>query len=148
MAGYLGFVLWLGIRLIVLVSGGVIVGVAIVLLVSTTPASSILYIIKLATTDIFLSHTSFFDNQIPAAAQTQWRSVQQQAQTIQQIAVQIAQREPTFIPDLLETLHTVLDLIDQLVQALQIISTGRNVALSRFGKTTVANQPGSTSANP
>ncbi|NJR64767.1 MAG: hypothetical protein HC772_04655 [Leptolyngbyaceae cyanobacterium CRU_2_3] len=113
----------MGIRLIVVVSGAVIVGVAIAAwytqLRSQATAHSA-HSANLLQADVFLSHISFLTNRIPDAAQLQWQSVQQQAQAIQQIAAQIAQQESTLIPDLLETLHTVLDLIDQLVQALQV----------------------------
>ena len=70
--------------------------------------------------EIFLNHITILNDRVPEACQSLWRSVQAQAQAIQQTAAQIAQQEPTFIPDLLETLHTVLDLVDQLVQALQV----------------------------
>lgn len=122
--GYLGFVWWLGIRLIVLVSGAVIVMLAIIFWYrqlqsqgrthSTTSAN-------LLQMDIFLSHINALNHQIPDASQPLWRLVQQQAEDIQQMATQIAQQEATFTPDLLETLHTVLELVDQLVQALQVI---------------------------
>jgi ElaB/YqjD/DUF883 family membrane-anchored ribosome-binding protein len=123
LVGYVGFVLWLGVRLIVLVSGAVIVGVTIASWYTqlqsqkTTPSATSANLLQ---ADVFLSHIDALDHQIPAAARPQWRSVQQQAQVIQQIAAQIAQQESTSIPDLLETLHTVLDLVEQLVQALQV----------------------------
>ncbi|MBW4644857.1 MAG: hypothetical protein KME23_18010 [Goleter apudmare HA4340-LM2] len=121
--GYLGFVWWLGIRLVVLLSGGVIVVLAIASWLiqlkhpKTNPTASSANLLQ---TDVFFSHISHLDHQIPDVSRPLWRSVQQQAQVIQQIAIQIAQQESTFTPDLLETLHTVLDLVDQLVQALQI----------------------------
>jgi hypothetical protein len=120
--GYVGFILWLGMRPVVLLSGATIAGLTVAIWCTklqprkTTVATSA----NLLQPDVFLSHICFLDRQIPDAAQLLWQSVQQRSQTIQQIAMQLAQLEPAFIPDLLETLHTVLDLIDQLVQALQI----------------------------
>jgi hypothetical protein len=121
--GYLGFVWWLGVRLIVILSGGVIVILAIAswyrqlkqLKKNPTQNSA-----NLLQTDVFLSRIHYLDKEIPEAAQTLWQSVKQQAQEIQQITQQIAGQESTFTPDLLETLHTVLDLVEQVVQALQV----------------------------
>lgn len=119
--GYAGFVLWLGIRSIVLVSGAVIVGVAIAVWYAQRPSKSTsLASTNLLQADVFLGQIGLLNDEIPDASQSLWRSVQQQAQAIQQIAMQLAQQEPTFIPDLLETLHTALDLVDQLVRALQV----------------------------
>ncbi|MCC5599546.1 hypothetical protein [Nostoc favosum] len=122
--GYISFVLWLGIRLIVLFSGAVIVVLAIAswyVQLEGQKISSSATSANLLEKDVFLSHISYFNNRIPDTSQSLWRSVQLQAQAIGQIATQIAQQESTFTPDLLETLHTVLDLVDQLVQALQVI---------------------------
>jgi hypothetical protein len=122
---YISFVLWLGLRLIVLISGAVIVVVAIVswyvqLERQTTTHSTSVTSANLLQTDVFLSHINSLSNQLPETSQSLWQSVRQQAKAIQRIATQIAQQEATFIPDLLETLHTVLELVDQLVQALLI----------------------------
>lgn len=122
--GYVVFVWWLGIRLIVLVSGAVIVGLALAFWYSqlqpqkTTHSATSANLLQ---TNVFLNHIGALDHQIPDASQPLWRLIQQQAEAIHQIATQIAQQEPTFTPDLLETLHTVLELVDQLVQALQVI---------------------------
>lgn len=121
---YMILVLWLGMRSIVLLSGAVIVGLTIVSWYRQLQAQKTSYSAtsaNLLQTDVFLNHISFLDNRVPNASRLLWRSVQQQAEAIQQTATQIAQQEATFIPDLLETLHTVLDLVDQLVQALQVI---------------------------
>ncbi|MBW4613850.1 MAG: hypothetical protein KME21_11335 [Desmonostoc vinosum HA7617-LM4] len=121
--GYVGFILWLGVRLIVLFSGAVIVVLAIAswyLQLKRQKTSSWANSANLLQIDIFLSHINCLDPQIPDADHTLWLTVKQQAQAIQQIATQIAQQESTFTLDLLETLHTVLDLVDRLVQALQV----------------------------
>jgi signal transduction histidine kinase len=121
--GYISFVLWLGMRWIVLSSGGLIVVLAIAFWyaqLQTQKASYSVSSANLLKTEIFLIHISILNDRVPEACQSLWRSVQAQAQAIQQTAAQIAQQESTFIPDLLETLHTVLDLVDQLVQALQV----------------------------
>lgn len=121
--GYISFVLWLGMRWIVLGSGALIVMLAIAswhIQLRTQRAHSPVSSANLLQPEIFLNHITILNDRVPEACQSLWRSVQAQAQAIQQTAAQIAQQEPTFIPDLLETLHTVLDLVDQLVQALQV----------------------------
>lgn len=121
---YVGFVWWLGIRLIVLVSGAVIVGLAIAFWYRQLQSQGRTHSktsANLLQMDIFLSHINALDHQIPDAFQPSWRSIQQQAKAIQQMATQIAQQEAAFTPDLLETLHTVLELVGQLVQALQVM---------------------------
>lgn len=124
--GYVGFIFWLGMRLIVIVSGAVIVVLAIAFWhiqlqrqKKRTWANSA----NLLQPDVLLGHISYLDNQIPHASESLWRSVRQQTLTIQQIAMQISQQESTLTPHLLETLHTVLDLVERLVKALQLTET-------------------------
>lgn len=120
---YAGFILWLGVRLIVLLSGAVIVVLTITfwyvqLKRQKTKSSAISA--NLLQPDVFLSHITYLNKQIPDASQPLWQSVQEQALAIQQITTQIAQQESTLTPDLLETLHTIIDLIELLVQAVQV----------------------------
>ena len=122
--GYIIFVFWLGIRLTVLLSGAVIVALAIASWYSqlknfkNSPKVTSANLLQI---DVFSNHLNHLNYQIPHPSLPLWESVKQQAQSIQQIARQIAEQESTFTPDLLETLHTVLDLVDQLVEALQVI---------------------------
>ncbi|YAF97040.1 MAG: hypothetical protein AB3A66_05030 [Nodularia sp. CChRGM 3473] len=121
--GYFGFVFWLGIRLTVLLSGAVIVLLAIAswyMQLKSQKNSPSVTSTNLLQTEVFISHLNHLNHQIPDNSLSLWIAVQQQAQTIQQITKQIAQQESTFTPDLLETLHTVLDLVAQLVEALQV----------------------------
>lgn len=121
--GYVSFVLWLGMRLIVIFSGAVIVVLAIAswyVQLKDQKTNSSDTSANLLETDVFYSHIKYIETRVPVACQSLWRSVRQQAVNIQQIAIQISQQESTLTPDLLETLHTILDLIDRLVQALQV----------------------------
>jgi hypothetical protein len=121
--GYVSFVLWLGMRLIVLFSGAVIVVLAIAswyVQLKDQKTNSSDTSANLLETDVFYGHIKYIETRVPVACQSLWRSVRQQAVNIQQIAIQISQQESTLTPDLLETLHTILDLIDRLVQALQV----------------------------
>lgn len=119
--GYIAYVLWLGLRWIVFLSGAVIVAGAIAFWIRQFPRPKPLSTIaNLLQPEIFLSHLNTLKSPTSEATEPHWRSAHQQAEAIQHIAKQIAQREPTLIPDLLETLHTVLDLADQFGQALQV----------------------------
>lgn len=121
--GYVSFVLWLGMRLIVIFSGAVIVVFAIAswyVQLKGQKTNSSDTSANLLEADVFYGHIKYLENRVPDACQSLWRSVRQQAVNIQQIAIQISQQESTLTPDLLETLHTILDLIDRLVQALQV----------------------------
>jgi hypothetical protein len=136
--GYSSFVVWLGMRWIVLISGAFIVVLAIAswhIHLHTQKASRPVTSANLLQTDIFLSHINILNSQVPEACQSLWRSAQDQAQAIQQTAIQIAQQESTFIPDLLETLHTVLDLVDQLVQALQVTQQVQTLPYQELAQT-------------
>lgn len=120
--GYLSFIFWLGIRLLVLISGAVIalLAIAIWYLQLQPQKNSSALSANLLQAEVFLSHLNLLNNQIPTTSKSHLQFVQKQAQTIQQLATDIAQQESALIPDLLETLHTVLDLVAQLVQALQV----------------------------
>ncbi|MDZ8106250.1 MAG: hypothetical protein RM338_11605 [Nostoc sp. DedQUE12a] len=135
--GYVGFVLWLGMRLIVLLSGAVIVVLAIAssyVQLKRPKTNSLVTSANLLEKDVFLSHIKCLDNQIPDVSQPLWRSVQQQAEAIQEIATQIAEQESTFTPDLLETLHTVLDLVEQIIPVLQITPQLRMSSYREFAQ--------------
>jgi hypothetical protein len=68
---------------------------------------------------IFLEHLSPLSLQVPASSRSVWDSAYQHVFSAQQSAMDIGQKEPTLLPDLLETLHSLLDLAVQLVSALQ-----------------------------
>ncbi|WP_427158885.1 hypothetical protein ACQFX9_23415 [Aliinostoc sp. HNIBRCY26] len=121
--GYLGFVFWLGVRWIVIFSGAVIVALAIASWRWQLKRQNTIALddtVNLLQADVFVNHINYRESKIPEASQVLWRSVKQQAVTIHQIAVEISQEESTLTPDLLETLHSILELIDRLVQALQV----------------------------
>ncbi|MBD1873467.1 hypothetical protein H6F75_08240 [Nodosilinea sp. FACHB-131] len=71
--------------------------------------------------DVFISHLNHVEHQYSDIPHSFWMLARQRAEAIQAVAAQIAQKELTFIPDLLETLHTVLDLVKQLAQALRAL---------------------------
>ena len=142
LAGYLSFVLCLGMRWIVLGSGALIVVLAIAFWYTQPRTQKATYSVSSANllkAEIFSSHISILNNQVPEACQSLWQSVQHQAESIRQTATQIAQQESTFIPDLLETLHTVLDLVEQLVQALQVTQQVQTPYYQKLSQTQLQN---------
>jgi hypothetical protein len=124
--GFLGFIRSLGLRWITLICGVLIVGVAIaawfIQLESRqsqpTPRST-----NLLDPATFEEQLDFWNPQIPDASQSIWQAIQQQAEATRQVALQIAQKEPSFTVDLLETLHSVLDLVEHLAQTLRELPT-------------------------
>ncbi|MBE9138342.1 hypothetical protein IQ254_14290 [Nodosilinea sp. LEGE 07088] len=124
--GSFGVVLWVGLRWVVVTSVLIISGAAVAtwqqqidrhrrLLSAPSNAANLLQ------KDVFLSHLNHVEHQYSDIPQSLWVSARQQAEAIQAVAAQIAQTESAFIPDLLETLHTVLDLVEQLAQALRAV---------------------------
>lgn len=120
--GYVCFVAWLGLRLIVLGIGGVvtIATIAFWLWQIRRDRSMAVPSTDLLQAEVFLKPLIALDAQVPAEMRSTWQVAQQQTEAIHQAATQIAQYEPTLIPDLLETLHTVLALLANLVQTLQV----------------------------
>lgn len=124
--GSFGMVVWLGLRWIVVLSSLVICGAAIAAwkhqlnhhrkMSLIAPNSA-----NLLQSDTFIAHLDHLEGRFPEISELLWRSARQRAEAIQAIAAQIAQTESAFIPNLLETLHTVLDLTEQLAQALKAV---------------------------
>jgi hypothetical protein len=123
--GSFGIVLWLGLRW-VMVAGVLIISMAAIAVwqrqlnrhtqrLSTTNAANLLQ------KDVFLSHLNHVEHQYSDIPHSFWVLARQRAEAIQAITDQIAKKESAFVRDLLETLHTVLDLVEQLAQALRAI---------------------------
>ncbi|MBD1916661.1 hypothetical protein [Leptolyngbya sp. NM1-A1] len=120
--GSFGIVLWLGLRWIVvaIISTAAIAAWQRKLdrhrqILSTTNATDLLQ------KDVFLSHLNHVEHQYSDIPHSFWALARQRAEAIQAVADKIAKKESAFIPDLLEILHTVLDLVEQLAQALRAI---------------------------
>ncbi|HEY9888732.1 MAG TPA: hypothetical protein V6D02_10050 [Candidatus Obscuribacterales bacterium] len=124
--GSLGLVVWLGLRWVVVVGSMAVCGGAIALwqrqlshhkkLLSTAPSSA-----NLLQKPTFLAHLNYLETQFPEMSPPLWQLTRQRAEAIHQLAEQIAQQETTFIPNVLEALHTVLDLVEQNAQALEAV---------------------------
>lgn len=124
LGGYGLFLSWLGLRWIILLSGAVIVAAVVGLWqLSSKQLSKMETAVpgdNLLDPNVFLAHIHALDAQIEPINQDRWQRDRYQIIAIQQLVQRLAQQETTFIPDLLETLHTVLKLAKQLVDALQV----------------------------
>lgn len=122
LVGYGGLVLWQGLRLVVLVTGGAMTGLAIAawcVFAAQQSRDSPIPSANLLDPAIWQQRLLELEPRLPTASQSQWQAAVQASSAIHSLVAHIAQQEPTFIPDLLETLHTVLELADQLGSALQ-----------------------------
>lgn len=120
--GYFCFIVWLGSRPVVLASGGVIALVAIASWLwqftpKPVPPDSAA---NLLNRDIFLSEVAALERNIPNLPQLRWEQARSWAERIHGFAQRIVEREPTLTPELLEALNTVLDLLRQVVEGLQV----------------------------
>ena len=123
LAAYGVYLLWLGIRPIVVLSGALICILSLFLwLLSSRPSVEKQDDSDLLDKTVF--HTrlealcSLSRNAGPRdAGAIEWQKQYAQAKEIYQIVSAIARRAPLFIPDLLDTLHTVLELLSQFTQA-------------------------------
>lgn len=116
--GYVCFVVILGTTRLVIGVGGAIALAMIAVWFWTVNEALSKSTHNLLERETFLAHLNQLERQIDKSSQTTWRQAYQWAQATQQFASQIAQREPTLIPELLEALHTVLALTQQVVSAL------------------------------
>lgn len=116
------YLYWLGLRPIVMLSGLIIVTITILSWL-TAPSPS-----PPATNNNLLDPAIFYSQlqtlfhlpktiTLEEGAQSHWQQTYTTSQSIHSATVAIAQQESLFIPDLLDTLHTVLELISQYVQA-------------------------------
>jgi hypothetical protein len=137
--GYFYLIRWLGSRPVVLVSGGVIALAAIASWLwefkqkPVQPESAV----NLLDREVFLTHLAALERNIPSLPEPRWEQARTWAERIQVFAQRIAEREPTLIPAVLEALYTVLDLLRQVVEALQVMgqiqtSSYRNLAQQRL----------------
>jgi hypothetical protein len=107
--------------LIVLLTGGAIALISIIYWFWKTPSPPQALSANLLQTDVFLDHLICCQNRIPTTQLEAWTAAKAQACSIQTNAEQIALRESVLIPDLLETLHSTLDLTEQIAEALHLL---------------------------
>lgn len=103
--GYVCFVVILGTTRLVIGVGGAIALAMIAVWVWTVNQALPKSTHNLLERETFLAQLNQLKRQIDKSSQTTWQQAYQWAQATQQFASQIAQREPTLIPELLEALH-------------------------------------------
>jgi hypothetical protein len=115
--GWVGLIAYSGTRSAVITAGFFIVLSTLVIWFRTLQklfsAFSLLEPIR------FETQLAVCDRRIPTIAQVTWKPIRQRAKATHGFVTQIAQRDPTLIPDLLEALHTVVALVEQVATALQ-----------------------------
>lgn len=120
--GYLGFVLWLGPRPVVLASGGGIAAAMAGGWVSSFRRQDIpLNTSDLLVAEVFEQQLQTIEAQVPNRAETIWRQARQWATDSQTYAAQIDQQDSLLHTELLEATHTVLGLTRQVADALQVL---------------------------
>jgi hypothetical protein len=134
--GYGMLIRWQGTRPIVWLAGGVITGLTLVAWVGQTTrlSRSSRSADNLLDRTLFLTQLHALGRSLPAGSQPTWQQAQTWASQTQDCAVQIAQREPALLPDLLEALHTVLDLSAQVAEALQVRQTIQTPAYQQLAQ--------------
>ncbi|NEP19949.1 MAG: hypothetical protein F6J97_24190 [Leptolyngbya sp. SIO4C1] len=122
LAGFGGLVLWLGARPVVWLSGGGIAGVMTLGWASGYRQSmTALDSSDLLTAASFEQQLRSHSAKVPHPSSQPWQQAHSWAAASQSFAHQIATQEPLLRSDLLEALHTVLDLARQVAEALQVI---------------------------
>jgi hypothetical protein len=115
--GWVGLIAYSGTRSAVITAGFFIVLSTLVIWFRTLQklfsAFSLLEPIR------FETQLAVCDRRIPTITQVTWKPIRQRAKATHGFVTQIAQRDPTLIPDLLEALHTVVALVEQVATALQ-----------------------------
>ncbi|MBU7581895.1 MAG: hypothetical protein KAF91_03120 [Nostoc sp. TH1S01] len=117
--GYSCFVIFLGTSGLVIGVGGAIAFAMIATWFWTLNQTSAKSTQNLLEQKIFLAKLSSLEKKIDKTSQATWRQAYNWAAATQKFATQIAQQEPTLIPELLEALHTVLNLTEQVISALE-----------------------------
>ncbi|MEO1403643.1 MAG: hypothetical protein AAFV72_20695 [Cyanobacteria bacterium J06635_1] len=121
-AGYLGFVLWLGPRPVVLASGGGIAAAMAGGWVSSFRRQNIsLNASDLLVAEVFEQQVQAIEAQMPNRGETTWRQARKWATDSQAYAAQIDQQDSLLHAELLEATHTVLGLTRQVADALQVL---------------------------
>lgn len=77
---------------------------------------------NLLDTDVFLVQLEPLGRQVPAASQATWTEAHAWATASQRFAARICDREPLLRVDLLDALHTVMALAQQVAEGLAVVS--------------------------
>jgi hypothetical protein len=116
--GLMVFIGQLGLRPIVLLSGIAIVLAALIYWFWQTRSTAKANSTNLLELDVFVACLDGLKAGIPVLQLEAWKAVQDKTLTIWAIAAQLAKQESLLLPDLLETLHSTLELAERSAEAL------------------------------
>ncbi len=116
--GYLSLIIWLGSRPVILIVGGAITTSMIVVWFWKLKKLYAFSGANLLDSAIFLNQLATIERKLIGGRDADWEQTWNLAQECQTFAQRIASRESILIPELLETLYTVLSLCEQVVASL------------------------------
>ena len=116
--GYLSLIIWLGSRLLILIVGGAIAGVSIAVWFWKLKQFYAFSGANLLDPKIFLNELASIEGKLEGRKDEHWQQTLVWAEQIQIFTKRIADRESTLIPELLETLYTVLSLCNRVAETL------------------------------
>ena len=116
--GYLSLIIWLGSRPLTLIIGGAIAGGMMVAWCWKLRHFYAFGGANLLDSAIFLNELANIERKLAGRSDADWEQTLIWAKEIQIFAQRIASRESTLMPELLETLYTVLSLGEQVAKAL------------------------------
>jgi hypothetical protein len=115
--GYLGLLLWVGIRLIPILLGALIVLLMILAWIWQIHKMRGLIADNLLETEIFSDKLAEVTQKLAGRSPANWQETFNWAKESQVFAHRIARKESVLTPELLETLYTVIALLDQVIEA-------------------------------
>lgn len=124
--GYLAFVVWLGSRPVALGIGGAIALAMLGAWFWKLKQMPSLTWINLLDKSTFRSQLNKLESELKRQSYSEWENVKKLAIESQEFAAKIVSRESELMPELIETLYTVLSLCEQVIKsvlALQEIKT-------------------------
>ena len=116
--GYLSLIIWLGTRPLTLIIGGAIAGGMVAAWFGKLRKFYAFSGANLLDSAIFLNELANIERKLAGRSDADWEQTLIWAKEIQIFAQRIASRESTLMPELLETLYTVLSLSEQVAKAL------------------------------
>lgn len=116
--GFTLFIVQLGLRSIVLFTGGAIALIALIYWFWQTRSAAKPPSANLLEPAVFVARLDELKANIPGWQLEHWQVIQDQALTIWAIAAQLAQQDSLLFPELIETLYSTLELVEQSAEAL------------------------------
>ena len=135
--GYCGLIIWLGSRPAILIVGGTIAGGMLAAWLWKLRHFYAFSGANLLDSATFLYELAAIERKLAGSTDADWEQTLNWTKEIQIFAQRIASRESILMPELLETLHTVLSLCEQVADALLALEhmqteTYRNLTLEHL----------------